>query len=94
MQEQEDRQRWADRYATHRPAIQQMAYVVHRHLHAATLLSMDGGCHPGALLPTATLQWEQLQCASMWWSDGRERDVESLEHYEERQNWRLEAEEE
>jgi hypothetical protein len=30
----------------------------------------------------------------MWWSDGRERDVESLEHYEERQNWRLEAEEE
>jgi len=25
----------------------------------------------------------------MWWSDGKEREAEQLEHREERRNWRL-----
>lgn len=31
--------------------------------------------------------WEQLQCASMRWTDGRE--VEQCEHYKERGSWKL-----
>jgi hypothetical protein len=30
----------------------------------------------------------------MWWSGGREREVEQFEHYEERWNWRLKGREE
>lgn len=42
---------------------------------------------------TASLQQEPSQCVGMWWSEGREREVEQLEHREERgkpetQGWR------
>lgn len=36
--------------------------------------------------PRACQLWEQPQCASMWWTDGR--DVEQCEHYEERWIWK------
>jgi hypothetical protein len=42
----------------------------------------------------AILQWESPQCASMWWTGGREREVEMLKHCEEKCNWRLESGEE
>lgn len=29
------------------------------------------------------------QCATMWWSDGKEGEVEQFEHYEETWNWRF-----
>ena len=42
----------------------------------------------------AILQQKPPQCARMWWSDGREKEVEQLEHYGERWNWRLEGRQE
>ena len=42
----------------------------------------------------AILKLEPPQRASICLSDGREREVEQLEHYEERWNWRLEGGEE
>lgn len=41
----------------------------------------------------ASLQHDPPQCESMWWTDGGEREVKLLEHYEET-NWRLECGEE
>ena len=40
----------------------------------------------------ASLLWEPTQGVNMQWIDGREREVEQLEHYEERWNWRLRVE--
>lgn len=40
------------------------------------------------------LQQEPLQGANIWWTDGREREAEQLEHTEERRNGRLEGGEE
>lgn len=37
----------------------------------------------------ASLQHEQPQYANMWWTDGREKEIEQLEHYGQRQNWTL-----
>ena len=41
----------------------------------------------------AHLQWELLQCISIWWADGKEEE-ESFERYEESSNWRQEGGEE
>jgi hypothetical protein len=41
----------------------------------------------------ANLQQEPPQYVSMWWMDGREREVERPEHCEERWNWTLEERE-
>jgi hypothetical protein len=38
----------------------------------------------------AHLEWEPLQCTNVQWSDGREREAERFEHYEERWNQRWE----
>lgn len=38
----------------------------------------------------AHLQWEPLQCASMWQTNGGEREVEQFQHCEERWNCRYE----
>lgn len=38
---------------------------------------MDRGVHPEACKPHVHLQWE-LQDANMWWTDGRERKLNSL----------------
>ena len=40
-----------DCIATHRPALQCVTLVGHRHLLATMPHSMDGGCHPGAHQP-------------------------------------------
>ena len=48
----------------------------------------------GPVSLVASLQREPPQCASMWWSDGREREVGQLEQYEEKWNWKLEGGEE
>lgn len=42
----------------------------------------------------SSLQLEPPQCASIWWSDGKERETEQLEHHEDRWNWRLKGREE
>lgn len=50
--------------------------------------SMDGGCCPG---PASHLGSMQQERPTMWYSDGREREVEELEHYGKRWNSRLEG---
>lgn len=42
----------------------------------------------------ASLQREPSKCASLWQLDGREREEEQFEYYEERWNWRFEGGEE
>lgn len=42
----------------------------------------------------ASLQWEPSECASTWWSDRKESEVEQFEHHEKRWNWRQEGGEE
>lgn len=43
---------------------------------------------------TVGLHQYPLQCTSMGWRDGREREAVCFEYYEERKNWGLEDEEE
>lgn len=63
----------------------------HRHPLVATPHRADEGCHPGTHQPRDQPEKEPPQCASMWWSYGREREAEQLEHYKERWNCRLEG---
>ena len=42
----------------------------------------------------ASLYLEPPQCASMWWTDGRDREMEQPEHCEKRWDWRLRSGEE
>lgn len=79
-QEEEDRDLQTTMPPTDRPALQRMA--------PATFVTQ----RPVSCV--ASLQAEPSQCVSMWWSDGREREVEQLEHCEERWNWRLQRGEE
>ena len=48
----------------------------------------------GPIEHVASLQQEPQQCVNMWHTDGKEREVERFEHYEERWNWILEGGEE
>lgn len=54
------------------------AQTGHRHLLADMPCSMDGGCYQGPACPMASLQQKPLQCASVWWSNEREREVGQL----------------
>lgn len=66
----------------------------HRQATDTHLLPRHTGCMENIIQEPASLQQEPPQCANMWWSDGGEREVEQLEHYEVRQNQRLEGGEE
>lgn len=44
--------------------------------------------------PSCPVAWVPVQCASIQWRDGEEREAEWFEHYEEKENWRLKGREE
>ena len=78
----------------HRHARQRRVQESHRHLLAATLHSTDRRSHPVALQPCGQPAEGAPQCASMWWTDGRDREMEQPEHCEKRWDWRLRSGEE
>lgn len=68
---------------THRPALQHIAQEDHRyHLSPCHTEKMEN-VTKGPTSHTASLRQEPSQCVGMWWSEGREREVEQLEHREE-----------
>jgi hypothetical protein len=77
------KQVWSAGRAAHRPALWGTLQAVGTHL--------SENVTQGPTSHVASLQEEPPQCASMWWTDGRRREAEHLEHYGERGNWRLEG---
>lgn len=45
------------------------------------------GGHAEAHRPRSPPAAGALQCASMWWTDGRAREADRLKHCEEKWNW-------
>lgn len=79
---------WTVMSSTNLPSSEWHRWAIHIHLspcHTAWV----GNCHPGTHQKWASLKWEPPQCASMWWSHGREREEEQPELYGERWNWRI-----
>lgn len=48
----------------------------------------------GPVNHVASVQQELPQCESVWWTDGKEREMKHFGHYEERWNWRFKGGEE
>lgn len=79
-------QRPVDCYATHRTALQHMAQASRRYPLAAMPCSTDVTQELTSFVASLL---DALLCVSLWGSDGREGEMEQLESYEERWNWRL-----
>lgn len=65
----------------HSPALHPMALEVHRHQLAAHYAAeRENVTHGSASHVSSLQQQEPRQYASVWWTDGREREVGQLEH--------------
>jgi hypothetical protein len=77
--EEEDRELWTAMLLETRPS-------VHSTFGPQTPVCCHTMHHRWTLSPRGPQ--EPSQCASVWWSNGREREVEQIEHYGVKSNWR------